>query len=443
MSEQGDAYWQPTGPHRPPDEVPTAYEPVGRPDFALPPPTPTSPPPSGVPTIQPRSVHSTQQLTTYPTAVAPPRTTLRAPTVVAIAALTALLVGGAAGIGANVATDLLRTTASPAPTAGHASTTDPRPGPTTVAPAPPAANTVAIAEKLLPSTVTIRVRAGARAGTGSGFVIDADNGYVMTNNHVVELGTRGGDIAVEFNDGTAADAKIIGRSPSYDIAVIQVDASGPLVAVEIGDADAVQVGQPAVAVGAPLGLGGTVTQGIISATNRPVAVGAATSDPDANVAYIDALQTDAPINPGNSGGPLVDAGGRVIGVNSAILTLGTERGSSGSIGLGFAIPINQAVTIGDELIDNGFATYPVLGAELADLRTDGVRLGAISSGGPAAKAGLKGDDVIMSIDGKPITTAVQLIVQIRTHRPGEVVDLGYSRDGSPGDARVTLGSKEG
>jgi len=443
----GDAYWQPTGPHRPQGEPPSSAQPEGRPDFDLPVSTGATqvfPVPYGVPSVLPRTVYSTQQLTAYPQIhpqTTPPRRSLRTPTVVAVAALTALLVGAAAGAGADLASRLLPTTASPAASGDPTRTSTPS---ATLAPAPPTANTVAIAERLLPSTVTIRVRAGDRGGTGSGFVIDAGRGYVMTNNHVVELGARDGDIEVEFNDGTAVPGKIVGRSPSYDIAVVQVDPSERLRAVEIGDSASTQVGQTVIAFGAPLGLGGTVTQGIISAKDRPVAVGSSSSDPDANVAYIDALQTDAPINPGNSGGPLVDAGGRVIGVNSAILTLGSERGSSGNIGLGFAIPINQAVEIGDELIENGVATYPVLGAEMADTRsTDGVRLRNVSSGGPAAKAGLKGDDVIVSIDGRPISGAVELIVAIRTHRPGETVRLGYTRDGRQSQARVTLGSKEG
>ena len=455
---RSDAYWEPTGPHRPPHQPPSGGVPPvpdGRPDFALPADHPVSfPAPAGVDSVQPREVYSTAQFTAYGEGRDPGpvgRRGVRAPAVVAIAALTALVVGGLAGFGGTYVADLVPRTTAPSEPAAPTGTTTPgtsTPGtdPTgrsTVAPAPDTADTVAIAKKVLPSTVKIQVRSGDRGGTGSGFVIDAGLGYVLTNNHVVELGARSGArISVQLNDQTITPARIVGRSPSYDIAVIQIQPKQPLTAVEVGDASASEVGQTVIAVGAPLGLGGTVTQGIISAKNRPVAVGADGSDPDANVAYIDALQTDAPINPGNSGGPLVDAGGRVIGVNSAILTLGSGSGTSGNIGLGFAIPINQAEQIADELIDDGVATYPVLGAEMDDV-SRGVQVTAVNSRGPAAKAGLKGDDVIMSIDGEPVSSAVQLTVQIRTHRPGDVIALEYVRNGTTARARVTLGSKEG
>jgi putative serine protease PepD len=191
------------------------------------------------------------------------------------------------------------------------------------------------------------------------------------------------------------------------------------------------------AVGSPLGLAGTVTEGIVSARKRPVVV-SETSDADAPSAYISALQTDAPINPGSSGGPLVDAGGRVIGVNSAILTFGSSR----NIGLGFAIPINQATTIADLLIKNGKATYPVIGANVQDA-VAGVELTAVDGRGPADKAGLRANDVITKIDGQAVDTMEELIVDVRLRRPGDVVVLDYARGSTRAQARVTLGGREG
>ena len=265
----------------------------------------------------------------------------------------------------------------------------------------------------------------------------------MTNNHVVAGAADGGRIRVVFADGRRQNATLLGRSPSYDLAVIKVRTSQRLVPLAIGNSDASQVGQPVIAVGSPLGLPGTVTQGIVSARNRPVVVNAS-SDADAPTAYINAIQTDAPINPGNSGGPLIDAAGRVIGVNSAILTLGASQGQTGNIGLGFAIPVNQASQIGRQLISRGKATYPVIGATVRDgSGSKGVEVSGVESGGPAADAGLRAGDVIDTIDGAPVTTMEELIVAIRTRRPGQKVVLEYTRGSADRSATVTLGSKEG
>ncbi len=196
-----------------------------------------------------------------------------------------------------------------------------------------------------------------------------------------------------------------------------------------------------VAIGSPLGLPGTVTQGIVSARNRPVVV-SGKEDADSPTAYINAIQTDAPINPGNSGGPMVDAEARVIGVNSAILTMGSSSGQTGNIGLGFAIPINQARTVSDQLIKRGKATYPVLGAKVKT-SSDGVEVTSVDDGGPARKAGLRSGDVITQIDGTPVAAMDELIVTIRTRRPGQVVALDYTRDSKKDQAKVTLGSRVG
>ena len=294
-----------------------------------------------------------------------------------------------------------------------------------------------IAQRVLPSVVSISTRSIDGAGTGSGFVIDS-NGYILTNNHVIsDAAQSGGSIQVSLNDGTFYSAKVIGRDASYDLAVLKISASG-LKALQFGDSDAVAVGDSVIAIGSPLGLSGTVTTGIISAKNRAVTAGESNTES----AFINALQTDAAINPGNSGGPLVDATGAVIGVNSAIASLGTTS-QIGSIGLGFAIPINQARKTADQLIKNGVATYPVIGVSLnmnftengAQVSTNGR---GILSGGPAAKAGLRGGDVIISIDGKEIYSPEELIVSIRAKNVGDRVTLGFLRDGVKKTVTLTL-----
>ena len=233
----------------------------------------------------------------------------------------------------------------------------------------------------------------------------------------------------------------MGRSPSYDLAVIKVEADDQLRPVELGDSSSAVVGATVVAVGSPLGLPGTVTQGIVSALDRPVTVNESGSA-DAPTAYIDGIQTDASINPGNSGGPLVDAGARVIGVNSAILTLSSGQGQAGNIGIGFAIPINQARTIADLLVADGRATYPVVGARLRETTT-GVELETVDAGGAAGRAGLRVGDRVSTVDGRPVETREELVVVIRTHRPGDKVTVGYTRGSDEAEAELTLGGRVG
>jgi len=277
-------------------------------------------------------------------------------------------------------------------------------------------------------------------GTGSGFVFDG-SGHIMTNNHVVAA-ADGERLRVVLSSGRRLNATVLGRSRSYDLAVLRVKSSG-LKPLQIGDSERVRVGEPVLAVGSPLGLPGTVTSGIVSARNRPVAV-RQTQSADAPTAYIDAIQTDAPINPGNSGGPLIDSRARVIGINSAILSLGNSRGQAGSIGLGFAIPINQAVEISQVLIKKGKATYPVIGANVEEAGVEhGVVVTSVTASGPSADAGLRDGDVITKIDGKRVNTVEELIVIIRTHRPRETVVLEYERGRSTRHARIVLGSREG
>ena len=294
-----------------------------------------------------------------------------------------------------------------------------------------------IAQRVLPSVVSISTRSISGAGTGSGFVIDS-SGYILTNNHVISKAAQtGGSIQVSLSDGTFYSAKVIGRDASYDLAVLKINASG-LKALQFGDSDAVAVGDLVIAIGSPLGLSGTVTTGIISAKNRAVTAG----ESDSESSFINALQTDAAINPGNSGGPLVDATGAVIGVNSAIASLGTTS-QLGSIGLGFAIPINQARKTADQLIKNGVATYPVIGVSLnMNYAENGAQVATTGRGilpeSPAEKAGLRGGDVIIEIDGKEIYSPEELIVSVRAKNVGDRVTLGYLRDGVKKTVTLTL-----
>jgi putative serine protease PepD len=292
-----------------------------------------------------------------------------------------------------------------------------------------------IAARVLPSVVSIETMSTDGGGSGSGFVIDP-NGYLLTNNHVVADAMT---IKVILNDGHEYVAKVLGRDESYDLAVLKIPATG-LKALQFGDSAKVQVGDSVIAFGSPLGLSGTVTQGIISAKDRPVTAG----DDNSSTSFISALQTDAAINPGNSGGPLVDATGAVIGVNSAIASLGSSLGSqSGSIGLGFAIPINQARKTADQLIKDGKATYPVIGVAVDMNFTNGGALiannsSAIMAGGPAAKAGLRAGDLITAIDGMKINTPEELIVEIRTHDVGDEVTITYTRGKESRTAKLIL-----
>ena len=300
-----------------------------------------------------------------------------------------------------------------------------------------------IAKRVIPSVVSIEASTKKGGATGTGFVIES-NGYILTNNHVIaEAATNNGEIDVTLNNGQKFVAKIIGRDASYDLAVIKIATTG-LTALQLGDSDKVAVGDSVIAIGSPLGLSGTVTLGIISAKDRAVTAGETGSDNS----FINALQTDAAINPGNSGGPLVNSTGAVIGVNSAIASLGTSfSGQSGSIGLGFAIPINQARKTADQLIKTGKATYPVMGISVdMNYSGDGAMIAktgvAIVPGGAAAKAGLKSGDIITEIDGRAITSSDELIVAIRSHNVGEKIEVTYKRNGASKTVTLTLSASK-
>jgi len=296
-----------------------------------------------------------------------------------------------------------------------------------------------IAARVSPSVVSIEVKTGSSGGTGSGFFLDS-SGHILTNNHVISLAaTSGASIKVKLANGKDYDAKLVGRDVSYDLAVIKI-AVTDAPALQLGDSDEVQVGDGVIAIGSPLGLTGTVTSGIISAKNRPVTSGGGTRESS----FINALQTDAAINPGNSGGPLVDLSGAVIGINSAIATTGSGfGGQSGSIGLGFAIPINQARKTADQLIKNGSSTYPIMGVSL-DTRYTGVGakipndVGSVSPGGPADGAGIKPGDIIIAIDGKAVDTADEAIINVRSHNVGDKIKIKLQRQGVTKEVSLVL-----
>lgn len=312
-----------------------------------------------------------------------------------------------------------------------------------------------IAASALPGVVTLHVSGSAESGTGTGFVLD-NKGHILTNNHVVAPAGSAGDITVTFSGGETAPAEIVGKDSGYDLAVVKVTGVTNLKPLQLGNSDNVQVGDPVVAIGAPFDLSNTVTAGIISAKERPITAGGEKGD-GTDVSYVDALQTDAPINPGNSGGPLVDAEARVIGINSAIRAAGSgsaapEGGQSGSIGLGFAIPINQGKRVAEELINTGKATHPVIGVTLdMQFTGDGAKVGgkgagggsAVTADGPADKAGIATGDIITAVDGRRVHSGEELIVKIRAHRPGDRLDLRLTRDGKDLSVTLTLGSASG
>jgi S1-C subfamily serine protease len=302
----------------------------------------------------------------------------------------------------------------------------------------PAMNAKVISSLVTPTVVSISVSSEEGGGTGSGSIYkSATNGsYIVTNNHVIESAATDGTIRVEFTNGDQVAATIVGRDPMYDIAVLLIK-TGNLPTIALGDSSKVFVGDPVLAIGSPLGLASTVTSGIISALNRPVTAGTFGSE-----SYVNAIQTDAAINPGNSGGALVDAQGRMIGVNSAIATL-SSGGVSGSIGLGFSIPINEAKRVIDEIIATGKSTRPVLGVFFdVEFTGIGARIQRLSPGEGAEKAGIPAGSIIRSIDGVRIPDNEAAIVKIRSYAPGStvtvVVDL--PNNGGSKSFKVTLGS---
>jgi S1-C subfamily serine protease len=315
----------------------------------------------------------------------------------------------------------------------------------------PAVSVAGIAARVLPSVVEIKVN-GAE-GTGSGFVIHG--GYIITDNHVVTLDGQvtHASLQVVFDNGQVEPARLVGADPFSDIAVIRLDQPFHLPALTMGNSASVEVGDPVLAVGSPLGLAGTVTSGIVSAVDRPVQPAAGVTGAAPQV-YYDAIQTDAPINPGNSGGPLVNGQGQVIGIDAAIDTLGGDPVTGtqgGSIGLGFAIPVNMARVVATQLIRTGRAAHSVLGALISTSFTgNGAQIASaragsgppVTPGGPAAQAGLQPGDIITRFAGQPIASATALLDAIRSQPPGSRVTIAYVRGGASHTATLTLGSAE-
>jgi putative serine protease PepD len=325
----------------------------------------------------------------------------------------------------------------------------------------PANSVAGVVSKDLPSVVKIQVTLpDGDGGTGTGFLVK--DGYILTNNHVVSMVAQGGQMQIVYNDRRTTGGTVVGRDPSSDVAVVKPNSTFGLPGLQLGNSDAIAVGDPVIAIGSPLGLQGSVTTGIVSALKRPVATqqDGGGSGGGADSSYLNAIQTDAAINPGNSGGPLLNSAGQVIGMNSAIATvpssggLGGGQQESGSIGLGFAIPINQAKRVAEEIINSGGKTpqHAVIGVLIDQTFTgSGVRVAPqaqgttqpITPGGPADKIGMKPGDIITAFGGQPITAPNDLLAAIRSHQPGDRVPIVFTRGGKSIDATITLGGAGG
>lgn len=313
---------------------------------------------------------------------------------------------------------------------------------------PSSCSVTPVADKVLPSVVTIAVKGPSGSGTGSGEVLNS-GGDILTNNHVIAAAASGGSIQVLFSDGSTESATIVGRDPQTDIAVIRVSPEKGIKPIAQGSSSSVQVGQPVVVLGAPLGLSGTVTSGIVSALNRTVQVPA---EGDASALLVSAVQTDAAINPGNSGGAMVNCSGQLIGVPSAGAAVPSSSGESsgGNIGLGFAIPVDLAKTISSQIIDTGHVTHAFFGLQTQPIQPEaaqqagvpqGLYVAGVTAAGPSAQAGLAPGDVLTKIDGKPATSNVQLQELTLTKKPGDKVPVEFWRGGKTASSTVTLGTQ--
>jgi putative serine protease PepD len=345
-------------------------------------------------------------------------------------AISALVAGGLGGTVGGAIGYFTASTASPSAAA-----------PTVTLPAAPgislpASGSIAdIAAAVQPAVVQLQVEgmSPGATGSGSGFVI-SDDGYIVTNHHVAGVAGKEGTINVVFSDGSTANGTMVGSSPGYDLAVVKVDRAD-LPTVPLGASKALNVGDLVIALGSPLGLQGTVTSGIVSALDRPVSVGGGDQ-----ASFINAIQTDAAINPGNSGGPLVDGNGTVVGVNSAIATTGGFAGNMGSIGLGFAIPIDVAKRIVEEIITTGSSRTPIIGVQL-DMTFEGPggKIAEVNPDGAADQAGIRVGDIITKVDGAPVADGTALIVKIRANAPGDAIALTVVRNGREQQVELVLG----
>jgi putative serine protease PepD len=343
--------------------------------------------------------------------------------VAAVAIVTALLGGG---VGGYIGYELGNTNSS---------------GPTALDQAKPArsvstapAGTVQqVAQKVLPSVVQLQVQSPQGSGEGSGVVLSSD-GYILTNNHVAE-GASQGEMNALFHDNRSAPVRVIGKDPNSDLAVVKADITG-LVPAERGRSDDLPVGAPVVAIGSPFGLSGTVTSGIISAKDRPVRAG---GEQGAQSSVLNALQTDAAINPGNSGGPLVDMDGRVVGINSAIYSPGSGQEQAGSVGLGFAIPVDQAWRTAQELKQTGAAQQTTLGVSIKpSIDPPGAVVAQVVPGGAAEAAGIRTGEVVTRFDGRVVRDADTLVAAVRSHVPGDRVQVTLSQPGGGAERTVDV-----
>jgi len=388
---------------------------------------PQGPPPEGPPAQAPGQATT---MTAPPPVQRRPRRTGLAAAVVA----TALVAGGAAGVGGAAAWSALDDGGSSS--AGSPDTRTTSQVVDTPDSQAPAGSVEQVAAKVLPSVVKIDVSGAQGAGSGSGIILSSD-GEILTNNHVVELAGDGGSIGVSFNDGSTAKAEVLGTDPLTDTAVIKAQGVSGLTPATIGKSSDLKVGESVVAIGSPFGLDSTVTSGIVSALDRPVDVG---SDGQGNSTTYPAIQTDAAINPGNSGGALADLDGNVVGINSSIRTASATQGEAGSIGLGFAIPMDEVMPIVEQMRNGETPTHARLGISVSDVAsrpgaqvapdaTQGAEVQDVNAGSTADDAGLAKGDVITKVDDRLITGADSLVATIRSYRPGDKVTVTYEHDG--------------
>jgi putative serine protease PepD len=366
-----------------------------------------------------------------------PRDGLRGKRLAVTVVTASLLLGGAAGVGGAAAWTSTHDQVQSSPVLAQT-------GPATAQTAA-TGSIEKVAQGVLPSVVMIDVSGPGGVGSGSGIILSQD-GKILTNNHVVALGANGGRMSVSFNDGSHAPAKVLGTDPLTDTAVIQAQGVNGLTPATLGHSSSLQVGQGVVAIGSPFGLDATVTSGIVSALNRPVNVGQVSQG---NATVYPAIQTDAAINPGNSGGPLVNLSGEVVGIDAAIQTATDQSagGEPGSIGLGFAIPIDEVLPIVQQMIKGETPTHARLGIGVENAAsgagaqiTDGAKISQVNRGSAAAAPGLRSGDVITKIDDHLITSSDSLVAMVRSYRPGDTVTVTYERSGDTHTVQVTLDS---
>lgn len=370
----------------------------------------------------------------------PPARTKRRPGRFLAGALAIILLAGGAGYGGALLQDKLQddgddngSTVSSLDTGNDATKTN-----------VPAGAVQQVAKKVLPSVVQINVKGDEESGSGTGIIISSD-GEILTNNHVTAVAGDDGIITVAFNDGSHTEAKVVGADPKTDLAVIKASGKSGLTPATLGTSKDLEVGQEVVAIGSPFGLESTVTQGIISALNRPVTSSDGSSD-SSNSNTFPAIQTDAAINPGNSGGPLVDIQGNVIGINSAIKASG---GGDGSIGLGFAIPIDLAKNISKQLVKGEKVEHAQIGVTVRPAVSEdgitgtGAEIDDVTAGGAGDEAGLKKGDIITAVNGDLVASSEALVASVRGFQPGQKITLTYTRDGKKNEVEVTLGSDGG